>query len=309
MRPRVSLIRTLLQLRQQPVLREDGLSATCKRAAPGCCVQRRQHRRCLTSNHGPPYSKPPPSPPSMALFQQQMQELQMEQQEIAGVKQTEDAVVSAVTSDHHRDADNQHRLFQEQMEQLQVEREELFGFTHEEHSAWSNYGSSSSNNNNNNHHSADWMKTLQEARRQQQEHHGHHHNVLSDDNDELEVDDDNESRPFSTSGPSSIQPLTHVSSDGSSVHMVDVGMKEVTRRVAVAQSKVIFPANVMQALQVMNDLVGPKGPVLATAKLAGIMAAKYVFLYLNHVCCCVWKESFPNSFPCQMCAMTDGPVI
>jgi len=72
-------------------------------------------------------------------------------------------------------------------------------------------------------------------------------------------------------------PFTHVSSDGSSVHMVDVGAKEVTRRTAKAQAKVVFPPEVMDAFFATEDgseMQGPKGPIFSTAKLAGIMAAK-----------------------------------
>jgi len=62
--------------------------------------------------------------------------------------------------------------------------------------------------------------------------------------------------------------------------MVDVGHKEVTTRMAEAQTKVILPDSVMEAFGLdantghQNELIGPKGPILATAKLAGIMAAK-----------------------------------
>ena len=66
--------------------------------------------------------------------------------------------------------------------------------------------------------------------------------------------------------------------------MVDVGSKDVTKRVAKAQTKVIFPPEVIDALSSYNnnneaandteELIGPKGPIFATAKVAGIMAAK-----------------------------------
>ena len=72
-----------------------------------------------------------------------------------------------------------------------------------------------------------------------------------------------------------------------SIHMVNVGPKAVTDRRAVAESRVVFPSNVWKALTTttttttksegeanVQDLVGPKGPILTTAQLAGIMAAK-----------------------------------
>lgn len=85
---------------------------------------------------------------------------------------------------------------------------------------------------------------------------------------------DGESSPTGSSH-STRQPFTHVSPDGQSVSMVDIGAKVATKRVAVAQSRVVFPPEVVEALKQSNgDLLGPKGPVFATAKLAGVMAAK-----------------------------------
>ena len=70
--------------------------------------------------------------------------------------------------------------------------------------------------------------------------------------------------------------LTHLTADGKNVHMVDVGAKNVTKRVAVAESKVVFPPEVLEAFSTTqpDEMVGPKGPIFATAKIAGIMAAK-----------------------------------
>jgi len=69
--------------------------------------------------------------------------------------------------------------------------------------------------------------------------------------------------------------FSHVSEDGREVSMVDVGHKSSTQRVARAQSKVVFPPEVMMAFEQSNgELIGPKGPIFSTAQLAGIMAAK-----------------------------------
>ena len=71
------------------------------------------------------------------------------------------------------------------------------------------------------------------------------------------------------------ESFSHVSTDGSSVHMVDVGHKAVTQRTAHARSEVWLPPDVLEAfLQSKEELVGPKGPIFATAKIAGIMACK-----------------------------------
>ena len=107
--------------------------------------------------------------------------------------------------------------------------------------------------------------------------------------------------------------LSHVSKDGASPRMVDVGSKQVTRRTARAQAIVHLPTHVSEALlppshtkgDAVRELVGPKvsahvvlstkgcynavkagrrthldwivccqGPIFTTATIAGVMAAK-----------------------------------
>lgn len=64
--------------------------------------------------------------------------------------------------------------------------------------------------------------------------------------------------------------LTHVD-DAGRVHMVDVGDKATTSRRAVAEGRVICaPAT----LALVRDDKAPKGAVITTAELAGIMGAK-----------------------------------
>lgn len=66
------------------------------------------------------------------------------------------------------------------------------------------------------------------------------------------------------------QGLSHVGPDGTA-RMVDVGEKPVTRREAVAEAFVrVSPA----LARVIREGTGAKGPVLETARLAGIMGAK-----------------------------------
>lgn len=55
--------------------------------------------------------------------------------------------------------------------------------------------------------------------------------------------------------------------------MVDVGDKTATERTAHAQSVVRLPAAVVAALD-GDEIATPKGPVFATAIIAGVMAAK-----------------------------------
>ncbi len=55
--------------------------------------------------------------------------------------------------------------------------------------------------------------------------------------------------------------------------MVDVSGKAVTKRTAVAEARVIFPAEVARALRDAGFSTS-KGPVFQTAIIAGVMAAK-----------------------------------
>jgi cyclic pyranopterin phosphate synthase len=64
--------------------------------------------------------------------------------------------------------------------------------------------------------------------------------------------------------------LTHVDSGGDA-RMVDVGGKEITRRLARAGARVWMAPETMRLLR---EQALPKGDVLAVAKVAGIMAAK-----------------------------------
>ena len=64
--------------------------------------------------------------------------------------------------------------------------------------------------------------------------------------------------------------LTHLD-DGGNAHMVDVSEKQVTTRIAVASGRVLMlPAT----LQLIMSGMAKKGDVIATARIAGIMAAK-----------------------------------
>ena len=65
--------------------------------------------------------------------------------------------------------------------------------------------------------------------------------------------------------------LSHVSSSGE-VNMVNVGHKSVTNRQAQASAKVVLGEAVFKLLQ--ENQLNKKGDVLATAKIAGILAAK-----------------------------------
>lgn len=66
------------------------------------------------------------------------------------------------------------------------------------------------------------------------------------------------------------QPLTHLDEKGQA-RMVDVGDKAITHRRAVARGAVVMSPD---TARLVVDAAGPKGDVLAVARVAGIMAAK-----------------------------------
>lgn len=67
--------------------------------------------------------------------------------------------------------------------------------------------------------------------------------------------------------------LTHVGA-ANQPKMVDVGAKAVTERQAIAEARVIFPESLGQLTEPGQELRTKKGPVFATAIVAGTMAAK-----------------------------------
>jgi cyclic pyranopterin monophosphate synthase len=69
-----------------------------------------------------------------------------------------------------------------------------------------------------------------------------------------------------------VSSFSHVDQDARPT-MVDVGDKTVTKRTAVAESRVRFPAAVAAALREQHFSTA-KGPVFHTAIIAGTMAAK-----------------------------------
>ena len=64
--------------------------------------------------------------------------------------------------------------------------------------------------------------------------------------------------------------ITHFDSQGNA-RMVDVGSKDITARVAVAQGQITMA---QETLRLIQSRAHKKGDVLAVARIAGIMAAK-----------------------------------
>jgi cyclic pyranopterin phosphate synthase len=67
-----------------------------------------------------------------------------------------------------------------------------------------------------------------------------------------------------------VNHLSHIGEDGAA-RMVDVGGKADTRRLAIASGRIRMSA---EALAAIREGDAPKGDVLGTARIAGIMAAK-----------------------------------
>jgi len=67
-----------------------------------------------------------------------------------------------------------------------------------------------------------------------------------------------------------VSKLTHLSDDGAA-RMVDVGAKAETSRRAVAAGRITMSAEALAAIRAGD---APKGDVLGTARIAGMMAAK-----------------------------------
>ncbi len=73
-----------------------------------------------------------------------------------------------------------------------------------------------------------------------------------------------------TTPPTAASPLTHFDAQGQA-HMVDVGAKPDTRRVAVAEGCIAMEA---ATLALIEGGTANKGDVLGIARVAGIMGAK-----------------------------------
>ena len=64
--------------------------------------------------------------------------------------------------------------------------------------------------------------------------------------------------------------LSHLNAKGEA-HMVDVGDKQITKRTAIATGQITM---LPETLQLVMEDKAKKGDVIATARIAGIMAAK-----------------------------------
>lgn len=156
-------------------------------------------------------------------------------------------------------------------EDLKSDREALYGFTSEERNAWSTVGSNNSTNH------TTMLRDIAIARQQQEED--------RERRDKKGIIAEINSSKESPAHPTTSLSFSHLTQDQRQIHMVDVGLKAPTRRTAVAQSMVMFPPEVLQALNKTEspsptrntpaeEWIGPKGPIFATAITAGIMGVK-----------------------------------
>lgn len=108
----------------------------------------------------------------------------------------------------------------------------------------------------------------------------------------------------------SSETLTHFNSLGDA-HMVDVGNKDVTKRVAVTEGRIQMKAETLKHI-VAGD--NKKGDVLGIARIAGIMAAKKTPeliplchpLALAHVEIDLQIQEQPPAVYCQATVATSG---
>ncbi|HFD11033.1 MAG TPA: cyclic pyranopterin monophosphate synthase MoaC [Crenotrichaceae bacterium] len=104
--------------------------------------------------------------------------------------------------------------------------------------------------------------------------------------------------------------LTHFNQHGD-VHMVDVGEKNITERIAIAEGMIVMQA---QTLQLIMQGRHKKGDVLGIARIAGIMASKRTAeliplchpLALSHVNIELDADSDNNRILCQTTVKTSG---
>ncbi|MFW6278452.1 MAG: cyclic pyranopterin monophosphate synthase MoaC [Halorhodospira sp.] len=107
-------------------------------------------------------------------------------------------------------------------------------------------------------------------------------------------------------------PLSHLQ-DGGEAHIVDIGAKAATRRVAEAEGWIALSAEAYRAL-LAGDL--KKGEALGTARIAGLMAAKRTAdliplchpLALTHAEVVFSPEDTQQRIVCRARTETTGPT-
>jgi cyclic pyranopterin phosphate synthase len=107
-----------------------------------------------------------------------------------------------------------------------------------------------------------------------------------------------------------LQDLTHFD-QGGQAHMVDVGAKSETRRIAIASGMILMQAETLALIEAGS---AKKGDVLGIARIAAIMASKRTSdliplchpLPLTHVAVDFEVQSEPAAIKCTVRAETHG---
>ena len=180
-----------------------------------------------------------------------------------------------------------HNDMETTLEDMNRDREEIYAFTHEEKTAWGSSGTDQAL-------SGEFLDAVKKAREAKAVYEKSLEKGVEEkmsiiveeaERQQLQLEEsvlplkiEKDGIDDAVMGNTIDQPFTHLNEKGNA-SMVDVGKKEVTRRVAVARSSVVFPPEVMDALGItLNDgrheMIGKKGPIFSTARLAGIMGAK-----------------------------------
>lgn len=219
------------------------------------------------------------------MYQEQLKELEMERSELFGVEGDIDSSNSAMSGDsieeHLRmDARRIEEDYGMTVDERNEEREAIYNFSQEEKQAWGKAAVSGASFPADTKHSPTFMDAIHKAREAKA--------ILDEEQERRERKSIDEIADKFKQLPSDMTEghskdnndvFTHLNSAGDDVSMVDVGHKKVTRRIARARSIVLFPPEVMDAFElkeggVETEVIGPKGPIFATARLAGIMGAK-----------------------------------
>ena len=106
------------------------------------------------------------------------------------------------------------------------------------------------------------------------------------------------------------EQLTHFNQQGDA-HMVDVGNKDITKRIAVTEGRIMMKADTLHHIKKGDN---EKGDVLGIARIAGIMAAKKTPdliplchpLALTHVEIELQTQDHPPAVLCLATVATDG---
>jgi len=104
--------------------------------------------------------------------------------------------------------------------------------------------------------------------------------------------------------------LTHFNQQGEA-HMVDIGNKDITKRIAVTEGRILMKAKTLQHILEGNN---KKGDVLGIARIAGIMGAKKTPdliplchpLSLTHVDISLETQQEPPAVYCKTEVATSG---